>query len=147
MLKYVKFWNFFTISGCKKDGVDPNTNKTTKEIVIGNYWRFTNGSALRTNGTNPVDDTIVSFNPNYTLTITITPNTVNFEHTNYTIKDDSVNATLVFRVANRDDSLFYLTKINDNKDKLIGKKIESKFVFGTLWDRDTTDITLDIIKK
>jgi hypothetical protein len=136
-------------TGCKKDnGKNPiNPIKTTTEIVIGNDWKFTNGTALRTNGTLDTNDTIVSFEPNYKLTIT--PVLIDFIHNNYTIKDDSVCATLVYRNGNYPDSLFYLTKINDNKDKLIGQKIKSTFVNNGsgIWQRDTTNIILDIIKK
>ena len=82
----------------KKDGgIDPN--KTTKDVVIENDWKFTKGSALRTSGTLDVTDTIVSFEPDTLIIITPNKDTANFKYTNYTIKDDSVNATLVFRVA------------------------------------------------
>ena len=135
-------------TGCKKDNgktpVDPT--KTTKQVVIGNDWKFTNGTALRTNGT--LDDLTVSFEADSTLTIT--PEPADFTYTNYVIAGDSVKAVIAYKTSlgaptyGFDDTLFYNLKLDRNTFVLNGDKIKSTFIGGTYFRLTPTNITLSI---
>lgn len=123
-------------TGCKKDGgIDPNKNKTTKEIVIENDWKFTNNSSPTRRVTEI--DTIVSFETNSTLTIlsssTIVfngkPNIANglFKNTYYT-NMDSINVNFEIegsKIGERSDKIYNYTYnliLDKNTRTLIGTK-------------------------
>lgn len=74
-------------TGCKKDGgVDPNKNKTTTEVVVGNDWKFTNSSPIKRVSS---IDTIVSDKIyNYTYNLVLNRNTQTLTGTKTLIRKD-----------------------------------------------------------
>jgi hypothetical protein len=125
--------SIITLFSCSKkdDTTNPNinTNKTIKELVTQNEWVFKQGSLLRLSGVDRYD-TVVKFNLDSTIKVSVYrndtfTNDISFRHTHYSISNDSIYGTLVFRdIFYWDDSLFYSMKRESNND-LVGTKIES----------------------
>lgn len=146
-------------TGCKKDGgVDPNKNKTTTEVVVGNDWKFTNSSPIKRVSS---IDTIVSFELDSTLTISSNgtvvfsgkPNVADglFKNTFYT-NVDSINVNFEIegdKIGERSDKIYnytYNLVLNRNTQTLTGTKtLIRKDVFFTPdgWVK-TSPITLSI---